>query len=185
MLLLPLIVACGGEETAEAQGDVQQGGGQEETTSAPVVDDRGNWRTGASLTVPVSEIAAAELDGKIYVLGGYTAETTTSTFNQVYDPATNTWEELAPMPRGLNHVGATGYDGKIYAIGGFAGGDVGAVASFYAYDVATDVWEELAPLPTPRGSVAVARLGNRIHAIGRRDVLDVNTHEAYDPATGM
>lgn len=137
MLLLPLTVACGGEETAEAQRDVQQGGGQEETTSAPVVDDRGNWRTGASLTVPVSEIAASELDG------------------------------------------------KIYAIGGFAGGDVGAVASFYAYDVATDVWEELAPLPVPRGSVAVARLGNRIHAIGGRDVLDVNTHEAYDPATGM
>ncbi len=63
------------------------------------------------------------------------------------------------MPRGLNYVGVAEYDGKVYAIGGFAGGDVEAVASFYAYDVATDVWEELAPLPAPRGSVAVARLG--------------------------
>ncbi len=45
------------------------------------------------------------------------------------------------MPRGLNHVGVAGYNGKIYAIGGLAGGDVEAVASFYAYDVATDVWE--------------------------------------------
>jgi N-acetylneuraminic acid mutarotase len=133
----------------------------------------------------VSEIAVAELGGKVYVLGGYTAETTSSTFNQVYDPATNTWEELAPMHRGLNYIGVAGYDRKICAIGGFAGGGVEAVASFYAYDVAPDVWEELAPLPAPRGSVAVARLGNRIHAIGGRDVVDVNTHEAYDPATGI
>jgi Kelch motif len=38
--------------------------------------------------VPVSEMAVAELDGKVYVLGGYTGETTSSAFNQLYDPAT-------------------------------------------------------------------------------------------------
>jgi hypothetical protein len=90
MLLLSLLTACGGKETAGDQGDVQQGGGQEETTSAPVGEDRDSWRAEASLPVPVSEIAVAELDGKIYVLGGDTAETTSSTFNQFYDPATNT-----------------------------------------------------------------------------------------------
>lgn len=113
MLLLTLLMACGGKETAGDQGGVQHGGGQEETTSAPVGEDRGSWRAGASLPVPVSEIAVAELDGKIYVLGVYTAEATSSTFNQVYDPATNTREELAPMPRGLNHVGVAGYDRKM------------------------------------------------------------------------
>ncbi|MDQ3842013.1 MAG: galactose oxidase, partial [Actinomycetota bacterium] len=130
-------------------------------------------------------MAVAELDGKVYVLGGYTGETTSSTLNRVYDPSTDAWKELAPMPRGLDHVGAAGYDGKIYAIGGFTSGNRGAVAEVYAYDVAADTWEELTPLPTgPRGSVAVAQLDGRIHAIGGRGTQDVTTHEAYDPATG-
>jgi Kelch motif protein len=60
-----------------------------DTTSAFVADDRGSWPTGASLPVPVSEMAVAELDGKVYVLGGYTGETMSSAFNQLYDPATN------------------------------------------------------------------------------------------------
>jgi hypothetical protein len=62
-----------------------------DTTSAFVADDRGSWRIGASLPVPVSEMAVAELDGKVYVLGGYTGETSSSAFNQLYDPATNAY----------------------------------------------------------------------------------------------
>jgi len=80
-------------------------------------------------------VAVAELDGKVYVLGGYTEETTSSPLNQVYDPVTDTWEELASMPHGLDHVGAVGYDGKIYAVGGFTAGNKRPVAGVYVYDV--------------------------------------------------
>src|SRR4051794_12510151 len=128
-------------------------------------------------------MAVAELDGKVYLLGDYTGETTSSVFNQVYDPATNSWKECTPIPRGLNYVGATGYDGKIYAIGGFAGGDEGAVSDVYVYDVASGTWEELAPLPAPRGAAAAAQLDGRIYPIGGRNTPDVSTHEVYDPAT--
>ncbi|MCA1730587.1 MAG: hypothetical protein LC751_14635, partial [Actinobacteria bacterium] len=78
-LSLPLLVACGGSETTGNQED--QGRGQEttsasvagttsssvaDTTSASVADDRGSWRTGETVPVPVSEMAVAELDGKVY-----------------------------------------------------------------------------------------------------------------------
>ena len=54
------------------------------TTSRVLADD--NWQTKASLPTGRSEIAVAELDGKVYVMGGYFEETM-STLNQVYDSA--------------------------------------------------------------------------------------------------
>ena len=42
----------------------------------------GSWRTGASLPEGRSEVAVAELDGKVYVLGGFTRETTSSTLKE-------------------------------------------------------------------------------------------------------
>jgi N-acetylneuraminic acid mutarotase len=177
-----LLAACGGSETT---GDGEEEQGESQGSGEPAAGDRGSWQTGASLPEGRSEVAVAELDGRVYVIGGYTGETTSSTLNQVYDPATDTWEELAPMPRGLDHVGAAGYDGKVYAVSGFTSGNQGAVADVYAYDVATDSWEELTSLPAgPRGSVAVTQLDGRIHAIGGRDTENVGTHELYDPATG-
>ena len=37
---------------------------------------------------------------------------------QVYDPATNRWSELAPLPQGRDHMGLVNLDGKLYAVGG-------------------------------------------------------------------
>ena len=51
-----------------------------------------------------SEIQAAALDGRIYVAGGFgTAGRVLRAFER-YDPATDAWERLARLPRGIHHA---------------------------------------------------------------------------------
>jgi N-acetylneuraminic acid mutarotase len=73
-----------------------------------------------------SGIAAALLDGRIFVVGG---EAPTGTFNQVesYDAASNTWMSHARMPTARHGLGAAVVAGKLYVISG--GPTPGASAS--------------------------------------------------------
>src|SRR5688572_26860572 len=49
------------------------------------------WSTRSNLLEANSEMSVAELDGKIYVLGGYPASRVTVRTVQVYDSAQNRW----------------------------------------------------------------------------------------------
>jgi N-acetylneuraminic acid mutarotase len=121
--------------------------------------------------------AAAGADGRIYAFGGIN-----DTFNgsldslERYDPATDSWSTLAPLPIGrANHAAAAGADGRIYAIGGND-------SNVEAYNPATNTWSAVAPLPTPRGFLAATTgADGRIYAVGGYGPLD--TLEAYNPAT--
>ncbi len=108
----------------------------------------------------------AVYQNKIYCIGGYYAvitfnETGPSDFeyfntgaNEVYDPATNTWETKSSMPvpsayADSSPITANVVDGKIYLIGN-------GVNNFY--DPATDSWTAKTPSPyqiTGYGSVVV------------------------------
>src|SRR5919202_653609 len=108
------------------------------------------------------EVGAAALNGRIYVVGAYSGATNA---NEAYDPTTDTWQTLAPLPRPSNHVCAVAMDGTLYVIGGFdptAGNR--AVDSTYAFDPLTNTWTSKAPLPTPRGALTCAAVGPMIFA---------------------
>src|SRR5574337_1111477 len=79
--------------------------------------DQGTWRTVASMPTKRTGIAAAALDGRVYVFGG---EGATGTFseNEVYDPAHDTCQRLAPMPTARHGLGSAVVQGRIYVIGG-------------------------------------------------------------------
>ncbi len=62
-----------------------------------------SWSTRAPLLEPNSETAVAELDGKIYVIGGYPSTRITVATIQVYDSRTDRREYAAPLPQALNH----------------------------------------------------------------------------------
>ncbi len=153
----------------------------------------GRWVNKAPLPVARTEVSVAELDGKLYLLGGYVLGSVTSNLNQVYDPATDAWRDLRPMVIGLNHVGVIGHKGKIYLFGGFVRQNRDPVANAFAYDPRTDKWQEIMPLPSKRGAVAVVALDGRLHVIGGAVGGDrgvgfegrqsVTLHEVYDPAT--
>jgi len=166
----------------------------------------GTWTRKAPMPVAVSEVGVAEVDGKIYVVGGTErgeGGEVASALNLMYDPAADRWHKRSPLPRALSHVGVVGCEGKLYAIGGLAGNvHIGPQSQATVYDPVVDRWDELPPLSSRRGSVAVAAVNGRIHVIGGRssekvvkvsapgrpDMLvgigTVNTHEVYDLAAG-
>jgi len=148
----------------------------------------GTWSMKAPLPIKRTEVGVAALDGRIYVVGGASADEPASRLNQEYDPAADRWRDRAPLPRGLSHPGVVGLDHKLYVIGGFsdAGVHVGALGLVFEYDPQADTWRQLAPLSSPRGSVGVAAVAGKIHVIGGRglDKATIAAHEVYDPSVG-
>jgi N-acetylneuraminic acid mutarotase len=133
-------------------------------------------------------LGVATLNGKIYAFGGFTHTThqgaNTDAFE--YDPVTDHWRQLAPMPMPLGSTGAAALDGKIHVIAG-RGPDNGKTVTTHAvYDPATDRWSEAAPLPKARDHLAIVAVDGKIHAIGGRlgaTVDRTGQHDVYDPAS--
>jgi Ca2+-binding RTX toxin-like protein len=123
-------------------------------------------------------------DGKIYYAGGVHNGDAVPWFD-VYDPATNNWEQLPNMPRARDHFHAVVVDGKFYAIGGRNGAINATTPKVDVYDLtqgAGGSWQTLnTELPTPRGGFAAAALGQEILIIGGEGGGNsYNTVEAYD-----
>ena len=131
---------------------------------------------------------AAALDGKLYVVGGFTANVHAGALDSafVYDPAINTWRALPPMAKPRGSVAVAALDGKLHALGG-RGLDKVTVATHEVYDPETGKWTSAVPLPVARDHLAVVAAGGKLHAIGGRTnnntTDNTNLHDVYDPAT--
>jgi N-acetylneuraminic acid mutarotase len=141
----------------------------------------GEWGTRAPLLDPNSELALAELDGKLYLMGGYPASRQTARTVQVYNIASDDWEYGPELPQPNNHGMATGVNGKIYLIGGqTTADDPSYVNTVYELDPAVGEWVAKAPMPTARSAgVAVVHDG-RIYVAGGRPPRG-NDFAVYDP----
>jgi N-acetylneuraminic acid mutarotase len=155
--------------------------------------DLGEWTRLASAPTKRTEVVAATVGGKIYLLGGFAepalgnlTSLTVSDLVAEYDPATDHWSHRAPLPIGLHHAGAATVGGKLYVIGGFTTSFFSVwqpVASVFIYDPVIDRWTEGAPMPTKRGALAVAELDGKLVAIGGYDGTGNSASvEVYDPA---
>jgi N-acetylneuraminic acid mutarotase len=149
----------------------------------------GVWSAKAPMPAIRNEVAAAALDGKLYVFGGNVGGGAADlTRTEVYDPATDKWRTLAPLPRGANHMSAAVLNGKIYVVGGFANSrHFDPINGAFEYDPAKDSWNTLAPISSPRGSVGLAAVDGKLHAIGGRgpDFKPVQVHQVLDPTSGQ
>ncbi|MBX3329975.1 MAG: hypothetical protein KF722_06220 [Nitrospira sp.] len=164
--------------------------------SAQPEPDQGTWRTAAPMPTKRTEVAAAALDGKIYVVGGFEKPSLGNLLNltitpsvEMYDPVTDRWISKAPMPVGLHHVGIGVVGGRLYIIGGYSKSGLSVwnpVATVYAYDPTTDTWTERAPMPTVRGALSVTEHDGKLYAIGGYDRKVNNAQvEVYDPARNV
>jgi N-acetylneuraminic acid mutarotase len=165
-----------------------------------------SWKPLAPLPGKRGSAVAAEVGGKIYVIGGATTmEGSKDPFftafgparvlgtNEVYDPATNKWESRNPMSVPRNHAFGGVINGKIYVIGGRTG------HAFILSATNTDVVEEYNPasnmwsipkerMPTARSGGASGTDGRRIYVAGGEVTTTelvgaFRAVEAYDPAT--
>jgi N-acetylneuraminic acid mutarotase len=162
------------------------------------------WTRMADMPTARFQPGVCVIDGRIYVSGGCPRRMQDGIWPcvptvEVYDPATDTWIQVSPMPWCRRTHCASAVGGKMYIIGGMDEEMVklwreGKIEedemaeSFkvvYVYDPATDMWTTSADrLPTPRVLLTAAVVNGKIYAIGggRGDPYELaSTVEEYDP----
>lgn len=109
------------------------------------------WQLAAQLPNPRSYLGAATLNGKIYAVGGQSAQDSLMVgqrFLDEYDPVTDTWARKADLPLARSHFGSATvvHGNKIIIVGGKSEGSfTGRISE---YDVVMDSWTELCSLPS-------------------------------------
>lgn len=153
------------------------------------------YSTGAIMPSPRSEMAAAAIGSKIYVVGGSPGTLDTV---EVYDVDSDSWissEELdeddpsatdsvAPLPLAVNHAAAAAYDGRLYVVGGYLEGRTPS-DKLFIYDPSSDAWTEGADMPTPRAALTANFIDGKLHVTGgtNNQASALDTLERYDPST--
>jgi len=141
------------------------------------------WTTGAAMPVAVNWPATGVVQGKIYVVSGYTGSAPAVTDNQVYNPIANTWSTAAPIPVATAQAATAVVKNILYLFGGSDNGGLPVFTTVWAYNPKTNTWSSKAPMPTARCSAAAVVVNNIIYVIGGFNGGRLNTVEAYNPAT--
>jgi N-acetylneuraminic acid mutarotase len=169
------------------------------------------WTQKKPMALPSHHVAFASLNNKIYAFGGFTLPASgPPAWNPItnaweYDPATDLWKALAPMPTKRGAAAAAVANGKIYVTGGaqsLPGVTENGIhparphhvlATVEEYDPATNSWRERRPMLVARNHHAAATVGDKVYAIGGRigaafisnGSNNIDLNEMYDPATDM
>ena len=151
-----------------------------------------NWTTLAPMPTPRLRFGIAIYQNKIYAIGGivdYVASAAdgfavgvVTGVNEVYDPATNTWETKTPMPTKRGGLQANVVDGKIYCISGFSQGSRFSNVT-EAYDPTNDSWSTAAAIPNFQEEYCSAVVDNKIYIIS--DKVQIFNPENNDWSTGV
>jgi serine/threonine protein kinase/N-acetylneuraminic acid mutarotase len=157
------------------------------------------WRLRAPLPKAASSGMMAAWNGRLYFVGGGGVwEGTSRVFAevQVYHPATNRWEERAPIPRtGPYGVGRYGaglglMDDKLYLAGGWQIPPSLPSRSLFVYDLVQDSWTLGRPLPELSCESVAGVIDKKLYLYTTSDGWasgrSRNTYfHRYDPQTGL
>jgi hypothetical protein len=141
------------------------GGGQLASTDAVVqIDPRtGAARSFGSLGEPLSDLGAASVGDKAYLVGGYTGAryaTAVLRFRPGHTPSV-----VARLPAGLRYAGVSVLHGAIY----IAGGVTPAGESDAVFAVDGGRVRLVATLPAPVAHASLATLGKSLYLVGGTD----------------
>jgi N-acetylneuraminic acid mutarotase len=179
------------------------------------------WTKKQPMPKPAHHAALAAANGKIYVMGGFVAPTDTAlplgaAWQPIdnawqYDPATDAWKSLPPVPTKRGSAVAVEAGGKIYTIGGAttmegrvindSNGRLESKDPFFTafgpsrvlsvnevYDPATNKWETRKSMSVPRNHAFSAAVNGKIYVIGGRTgqgfiltATNTDVVEEYDP----
>ncbi len=142
----------------------------------------------APLPIAMNALEAATIQGKIYVPGGFTAETTTTIDRnlRIYDIATNTWSAQTAPPTAVGNyaIAVDAQQGVFYVTGG-SDLTVG-VSNVQAYDTRNNTWRQLPPMRTARFAHEAAFINGKLYVIGGSGPSGgLASGEVYDFQTGQ
>ena len=187
----PMHVTRSGLRVAVVNGKIYALGGISENMQLgtneeydPATD---TWTYKKPMPTPRDRFGIAVYNNKIYCIGGdvpggYFSNDSITVVNEVYDPATDTWETKAPLPTLRREVGANVVNGKIYLIGGIVPYDPSPtgfsdLSLNEVYDPETDSWTTKAEMPTAEISSRSAVIDSKIY------IITGSSNQIYDAAT--
>jgi N-acetylneuraminic acid mutarotase len=181
--MAPLPETRGGIRAAAVNGKIYVMSGLRNFEYDPAINE---WTSKTPMPTPRYWFAITVYQNKIYTLGGrlgWTQEdgTVDSNANEVYDPATDTWQILSSIPTNISDINANVVNGKIYMIGG-VNHQFPSLSINEMYDVVRDEWTNRTTMPYPVSSYASAVVDNRIYIMGGFG-LGSNQTQIYDPQT--
>lgn len=129
------------------------------------------------------ETAVVALGAEIVVIGGFDGDANMSAAVEAYDPATDTWRNLADLPQPLHHANAAVIDGRLFVLGAL-GNAFTTLRLAYEYEVANDRWVDRTAIANGRrrGSSAVVPFNGSIWILGGFRGSTVAEVDRYDPA---
>jgi N-acetylneuraminic acid mutarotase len=116
-----------------------------------------------------SHTPVAFIDGKMYIFGGGGLNFTSLNGTAAYDPATDRWENLAPMPTARSGTIACIVDGKVYIIGGGfkkPDGMFQFLRTVEIYDPQKDSWEAGPDMLMPHDYPGGTLMDGHIYILG-------------------
>ena len=172
------------------------------------------WTKKQPMPRPAHHAALAAVNGKIYAFGGFVAPANTAiplgaAWEPIADayefnPATDSWKPLPPLPGKRGSAIAAEVGGKIYVIGGAttmegakepfftAFGPARVLGTNDVYDPATNKWESRSAMSVPRNHAFSGVVNGKIYVIGGRtghgfilSATNTNVVEEYDPVSNM
>lgn len=162
------------------------GCGDEQTGSSvrPVPDPAGPFRSGAPAPQALTEVAAASVGGRIYLLGGLGAAGASHRV-EIYDPVANAWSPGPALPEDAptHHLAVAVWQEQIFVLGGYTDLGFSPSAQALRLDPPRGVWTRLRDQPVARGAATAQTLGARIHVVGGATPTQaLAAHWSYDPA---
>jgi N-acetylneuraminic acid mutarotase len=161
------------------------------------------WSAVAPMSTKRSDHTTTAIGTKLYVAGGCAGDQAqfcpalASVF-EAYDPATNTWSTLPPLPRDRYRHAAVAIGTKLYLLGGAdlaqPSGDYydNIVTQVDVFDTVANIWLTTGlppPLPTANARVDLAAFaaGTEIHVLGGYDPIgnydSTAAHSVFDTAS--
>ncbi len=178
--LLVLLPRVENPSESAPRNDFADAGEAKATGAAAVQLQR--WNSMAPLPSPRSRLTAAYHDGKVYVIGGDTAEGVTGAVEE-YDPSSNSWRARSPKPIPVRNMGAALIAGRLLVPGGYTANDE-VIADLEIYYPEADSWELAAPMPVPLCAYAIAAVNGKLYVFGGwNGSTYVASNYEYDPLT--
>jgi N-acetylneuraminic acid mutarotase len=160
-----------------------------------------SWTEDGQIPEGVHHAGFVHVDGRLFIVGGFREtgfEPTPAV--RIYDLASRTWSEGAPMPTPRGAMAVLVLNGRIHTIGGnvagrealhqhHAGAQItgdNSVAVHEVFDPRANRWEALPPMRTARNHNAGVAVNGRIHVLAGRaeGSFELTDHEIFDSPSG-
>jgi N-acetylneuraminic acid mutarotase len=136
------------------------------------------WTSKTPMPIGYANLNAVTVNGMIYVMGGTTVTSGKMTIygkNELYDPTTDSWKSLTPMPIPVVKFGMVAVGNQIYVIGGQTNEPIKYFNQTQIYDIQTNTWSYGTQMPIITIGVVAAVIksdsSSKIYYIGNEMAL--------------